>query len=85
MLRRRAYSAKPLTNLCRRCRISKLRRQIRKARGIYGFRGPDSQLLFFSVRCHCFAFAFRRSLLWTAWLWSSRSASAAIHRADREP
>src|SRR5215472_2426942 len=84
VLRRGPDAAKPLANLRRCCRIAELARQLCEARRVSGFRKPNFQLLPFSVRLHCFARAFRRSLDSTAGLFSSRSASAAIHRADRE-
>src|SRR5258705_163831 len=65
------------------CRIAKLSTELRNPLRIGALRAPNLQLVL-ACECHLFHASVRRRRTCTASLFSSRSASAAIHRAARE-
>src|SRR5215472_1350094 len=85
ILRGGANPPQPLAKLGGARWIAKLGGEFRQPRRVRGLCAANFQVLAFSIRCHEPALAFRRKRASTAGPSSSRSASAAIHRADREP
>src|SRR6266850_6437292 len=83
MLRGGFDSAQSFAHLGRGCRIPKLSTELRNPLRIRALRAPDLQFVF-ACYCHLLQADFRRNRACTASLFSSRGASAAIHRAARE-
>src|SRR6266403_4459293 len=83
MLRGRFDSAQSFAHLGRGCRIPKLPTELRNPLRIGALRAPDLHFVL-TCECHLLQAYFRRNRACTAPLFSSRSASAAIHLAARE-
>src|SRR6266850_258398 len=83
MLRGGFDSVQSLAHLGRGCRIPKLSAELRNPLRIGALRAPDLQFVL-ACESHQLQAVFLRNRACTASLFSSRSASAAIHRAARE-